>query len=102
MMITLNPADENSLLTGLDFALTTLAFEQSLKIVFICAGERQKLKLTLRATSKLKSLQEIGLDTVHHLEWMAVQNIPDNLPSKVLSAFEYANTAKNSRDIVSF
>lgn len=102
MMITLNPADENSLLTGLNFALTTLAFEQSFSIVFICLGGRQKLNLTPEAAGKLKSLQEIGLGAVHHLERMNVQNIPENLSSKVLSDIEYANTAKNSRAIVSF
>ncbi len=102
MLITLNPTDENSFLTGLDFALTTLAFEQSLKIVFICTGGQQNINLAPEVTSKLKNLQEIGLDAIHHLEALNIQNIPDNLTSKVLSAFAYSNLAKNSRAIVSF
>lgn len=102
MMLTLNPRDENSLLTGLDFALTNLAFEQSLKVVFICSGSQQNINLAPEVAHKLKTLHEMGLGVIHHLERMNVQNIPANLPSKTLSAFEYSNMAKHCRAIVSF
>lgn len=99
MLITLNLADENSLYSGLDFALTCLAFEQVVELVILDSANPHDIS---KLSCKFQTLYETGLTTIYHLNSENITRVSTKLKYQTLSSTGYTKMANQHDTIVSF